>query len=172
VYWCATSYGALALFQIVGLEGGIDTLKQTDSLILGFVLPLIPTALITSRFVNWQLHGLHVWRKYWPKLKGWMGYENNEGNQRRSEPQRKPAQVNKPGADAVSMSRIVIGALALPSCAALLGYTLYGNLMESYTKRSLLGGLTFVLVKGIVKMYYQEQQYIRQSQRRILDYTI
>ena len=34
------------------------------------------------------------------------------------------------------------------------------------------GGLTFVLAKGIVKMYYQEQQYIRQSNRRILDYPI
>ena len=113
-------------------------LKQMDPLVLGFVLPLIPSALIGARFINWQLYGLQAWRKYWPVLKGWMGYESSEGNRRRSEPQRKPAQVNKPGADAVSMSRIVIGALALPSCAALLGYTMYGNLVESYTKRSLL----------------------------------
>ena len=32
------------------------------------------------------------------------------------------------------------------------------------------GGFAFVTIKGILKLYYKQQQYIRQAQRRILNY--
>ncbi|XP_062512347.1 E3 ubiquitin-protein ligase MARCHF5-like isoform X2 [Corticium candelabrum] len=145
LYWCATSYGALVVWQVF---------------------------LIGARFINWQLYGLQAWRRYWPIVKNLMGYQSNENEKRRRAPLRKPAQVNKPGADAVSLSRLIVGALTLPTCAAVVGYSLYGDVVTSNTTRAVLGGLTFVVVKGLLKMYYQEQQYIRQSKRRIRDYPV
>lgn len=38
-------------------------------------------------------------------------------------------------------------------------------------RRTLLGGLTFITVKGILKIYLKQQQYTRKKKRRIVDYT-
>ena len=32
------------------------------------------------------------------------------------------------------------------------------------------GGFAFVTIKGVLKLYYKQQQYIRQAQRRILNF--
>ena len=32
------------------------------------------------------------------------------------------------------------------------------------------GGIAFVAIKGVLKLYYKQQQYIRQAQRRILNF--
>jgi len=32
------------------------------------------------------------------------------------------------------------------------------------------GGFAFITIKGVLKLYYKQQQYIRQAQRRILNY--
>jgi hypothetical protein len=37
----------------------------------------------------------------------------------------------------------------------------------SPVRRALLGGLTFILVKGVLKVYHKQHQYIRQSRRVI-----
>ena len=34
----------------------------------------------------------------------------------------------------------------------------------------LQGGFAFITIKGVLKLYYKQQQYIRQAQRRILNY--
>lgn len=34
-----------------------------------------------------------------------------------------------------------------------------------------MGGLTFITVKGILKIYLKQQQYTRKKKRRIIDYT-
>lgn len=35
----------------------------------------------------------------------------------------------------------------------------------------LQGGIAFITVKGAFKIYHKQQQYVRQCQRRIMDYT-
>lgn len=35
----------------------------------------------------------------------------------------------------------------------------------------MLGGLTFITVKGILKIYLKQQQYTRKKKRHIVDYT-
>lgn len=41
----------------------------------------------------------------------------------------------------------------------------------SYFFISLQGGVAFITIKGAVKIYHKQQQYKRQCQRRVMDYT-
>ena len=62
------------------------------------------------------------------------------------------------------------GALFFPTVATFLGATLYKNVPSQF-KRTLLGGLTFAAIKGVLKIYHKQHAYIRQCQKQILDYT-
>ena len=99
-----------------------------------------------------------------------------------------------PRTDPISLTRIFCGALFFPTIATFLGATLYKN-VPSQLKRTLLGklnilelqknlkkssklhllfilgGLTFAVVKGVLKIYHQQHSYIRQCQKQILDCT-
>ncbi len=48
-----------------------------------------------------------------------------------------------------------------------LGGALYPE-TPSNVRRALLGGLTFIAIKGVLKVYHKQHQYIRQS-RRVID---
>ena len=85
-------------------------------------------------------------------------------------PKRQSSQAALPDyADPVSVTRLFCGALFLPTIAAFLGSTLYKEI-PSQLKRTLLGGFTFVLVKGVIKIYHKQHNYIRQCKRQILDF--
>ena len=71
--------------------------------------------------------------------------------------------------DPVSVTRTFCGALFFPSVASFLGATLYDH-VPSQIKRTLLGGLTFLVVKGVLKVYHKQHTFLRQCQRVILDY--
>jgi len=43
--------------------------------------------------------------------------------------------------------------------------------VDNTLHRTLLGGLTFITVKGILKIYLKQKQYGRRKKRRIVDYT-
>jgi len=43
--------------------------------------------------------------------------------------------------------------------------------VENTLHRTLLGGLTFITVKGMLKIYLKQKQYARRKKRRIVDYT-
>ena len=74
-----------------------------------------------------------------------------------------------PLSDPVSVTRTFCGALFFPTIASFLGATLYEN-VPSQLKRTLLGGITFVIVKGVLKIYHKQHNYVRQCERQILDY--
>lgn len=73
-------------------------------------------------------------------------------------------------ADPVSATRIFCGALILPTISTIVGRLLFESI-EDTLHRTLLGGLTFIAVKGILKIYLKQQQYTRKKKRRIVDYT-
>ena len=56
-----------------------------------------------------------------------------------------------PMSDPISYSRDFCGALFFPTVATFLGATLYKNVPSQF-KRTLLGGLTFAAIKGILKI--------------------
>ena len=75
-----------------------------------------------------------------------------------------------PMSDPISYSRDFCGALFFPTIATFLGATLYKN-VPSQLKRTILGGITFAAIKGILKIYHKQHAYIRQCQKQILDYA-
>ena len=58
----------------------------------------------------------------------------------------------------------------IDSIAAFLGSALYSG-VPSRLRRTLLGGATFIAVKGVLKIYHKQHTYIRQCQRVIVDYN-
>ena len=70
--------------------------------------------------------------------------------------------------DPISLTRIFCGALFFPTVATFLGASLYKSVPSQF-KRTILGGLTFVVVKGLLKIYHKQHQYIRQCQKQIID---
>ena len=43
--------------------------------------------------------------------------------------------------------------------------------MQSKLRRTFLGGLTFLTVKGVIKIYHKQHVFVRQGQRKIMDYN-
>ena len=66
-------------------------------------------------------------------------------------------------------ARTLSGALLMPSIAALVGRLLFDS-VESNLHRTLLGGLTFVAVKGVLKIYLKQQRYLRSCRSVIMNY--
>jgi E3 ubiquitin-protein ligase MARCH5 len=82
--------------------------------------------------------------------------------------QRIPADTG-PLSDPISVTRVLCGALILPTIATIVGKILFGQ-VESNFQRTLMGGIAFIAIKGVLKIYFKQQQYIRQAQRRIMNF--
>lgn len=65
---------------------------------------------------------------------------------------------------------MICSALLLPSISNLIGHYFFKD-VDSNLHRTLLGGLSFILVKGLFKIYLRQSQYIKHSNRQILDFT-
>lgn len=48
---------------------------------------------------------------------------------------------------------------------------LFFDSVQNNVHRTLIGGLTFVALKGAIKIYFRQKQLGRKKQRKILDYT-
>lgn len=58
----------------------------------------------------------------------------------------------------------------LPTISCIVGRILFDS-VENTLHRTLLGGLTFITVKGMLKIYLKQKQYARRKKRCIVDYT-
>ena len=74
-----------------------------------------------------------------------------------------------PMTDPLSITRTFCGALFFPTVASFLGETLYEQ-YPSHLQRTILGGLTFVVAKGLLKVYHKQHRYLRQCQRVIMNF--
>ena len=66
----------------------------------------------------------------------------------------------------ISDSRDFCGALFFPTVATVLGATLYKNVPSQF-KRTLLGGLTFAAIKGILKIYCKQHACLSMSEANL-----
>uniref|UniRef100_A0A674DKI7 E3 ubiquitin-protein ligase MARCHF5 n=1 Tax=Salmo trutta TaxID=8032 RepID=A0A674DKI7_SALTR len=73
------------------------------------------------------------------------------------------------GGDHLSVSRTLCGALIFPSVASLVGRLIFSRVPSSL-QRTVLGGIAFVVMKGVLKVYFKQQQYLIQANRHILNY--
>lgn len=75
-----------------------------------------------------------------------------------------------PLSNPVSATRVLCGALLMPTISCIFGKFFFDSVKSNF-HQTILGGFTFIIVKGCLKIYHKQQQYIRQCQRKILDYT-
>lgn len=164
VYWTAVTYGAVTVMQVLGHKEGLNVMEKADPLFLLIGLPMIPVSLILSKMIRWEDFVLRLWRKYSTKLPiiSYLFQTNN------AEDYRVPADAALMS-DPMSATRILCGALILPTLATIVGKLCFSQ-VESNFQRTLLGGIAFITIKGVLKIYYKQQQYIRQAQRRIQDH--
>lgn len=170
IYWTAVTYGAVTFLQIVGHKKGLALMENGDPLVLLIGLPAIPVGLVLGRMIRWEDAILRLIRnrrsmaRKFPLMSFIIPYPEEEED---------PSQQNPATptlSDPVSATRIFCGALLLPTISSLVGRLLFESI-ENTLHRTLLGGLTFITVKGILKIYLKQQQFTRKRKRKIVDYT-
>lgn len=70
----------------------------------------------------------------------------------------------------LSPTRIFCSALLLPTISTIIGKIFFRS-VHNNLHRTILGGLTYITIKGALKIYHKQMLYIRHSSRKILDYT-
>ncbi|XP_034175947.2 E3 ubiquitin-protein ligase MARCHF5 isoform X2 [Osmia lignaria lignaria] len=166
IYWTAVTYGAVTVMQVVGLKDGLAMMEQADPLVLLVGLPTIPILLVLGKMLRWEDQALNLLRRHAckvPILRHFLpsSYSSDDRVQSEEMP---------PMSDPVSATRILCGALLLPSIASICGKIFFESIHSNF-QRTLLGGIAFITIKGAFKIYHKQQQYVRQCQRRIMDYT-
>ncbi|XP_034534714.1 E3 ubiquitin-protein ligase MARCHF5 [Notolabrus celidotus] len=158
VYWSAVTYGAVTVMQVVGHKKGLYVMERADPLFLLMGLPTIPVVLVLGKMIRWEDYIVRLWQRYAYRGKLPPG---------RYLPR---VPVDGPGSgDHLSVSRTLCGALIFPTIANLVGRLLFGR-TNSNLQRTILGGIAFTLIKGVLKVYFKQQQYIIQAKRQILNF--
>ncbi|XP_056875116.1 E3 ubiquitin-protein ligase MARCHF5 [Takifugu flavidus] len=155
VYWSAVTYGAVTVMQVVGHKKGLYVMERADPLFLLMGLPAIPVVLVLGKMIHWEDYIVRLWQKLY--------YRGNGGYLPRV------AGDGRIARDHFPVSRTLCGALIFPSIASLVGRLLFRQ-MPSNLQRTILGGIAFVLMKGALKVYFKQQQFISQVNRQILNY--
>ncbi|RWS24698.1 hypothetical protein B4U80_10874, partial [Leptotrombidium deliense] len=169
VYWSAFSYGVATVLHVMGIEEGKIAIEKADALTLLFVVPSIPIMLIIGRCVKWEDQFLSLWIRHYKKIPFLSYFVQKPPEKYADSGQRMLARYERIS-NARQPFRTVIGALLLPPIATVVGRYLFPR-VSSNVYKSLLGGLTFIVVKGVFKIYLRQQQFIRQATRRVLNFT-
>ncbi|XP_002131907.2 E3 ubiquitin-protein ligase MARCHF5 [Ciona intestinalis] len=164
VYWTAVTYGAITVMQVLGHKEGLDMMERADPLFLLIGLPAIPVGLVLGKMIQWDEYLLRVWRRHAHKL-GILNYlfpMNTYGTVRPTQPHEAPARE-------IKFTRVFCGAMLFPTIATIVGKLGFRK-VDGNLQRSFLGGIAFVAIKGILKIYLKQQIYSRLGQRRITNY--
>lgn len=166
IYWTCVTFGAVTLMQTVGHDQGLVMMERSDPLFLLVSLPLVPVGLVLGKMVRWEEPVLRFLRSSVPKLP--LGRYVLPAFARA--PARQALQSSLPPmSDPLSITRTFCGALFFPTVATFLGEALYND-HPTHIQRTVMGGLTFVVAKGLFKVYHKQHTYLRQCQRVIMDY--
>ncbi|XP_047497592.1 E3 ubiquitin-protein ligase MARCHF5-like [Penaeus chinensis] len=164
IYWTAVTYGAITVMQVVGYQEGMALMEQADPLVLLVGLPTIPIFLILGKMVRWEDKVLRLIRmsvQRLPFLKYLLPAFRYE--------ELSDVSTTAVISDPVNATRVLCGALSLPTLATIVGRLFFPSAQDNLT-RTLLGGASFLVVKGLFKVYYKQQQHVMQSRRKIIDY--
>lgn len=145
-------------------------IDEADPLLLIIGLPVIPITLILAKLIKWEDFILRLWRRSALSLPRPLSYIIDKP------PSRPRANCDQilldPGFnEPLGCTRMICGALLLPTVSTLIGKIFFSRVSGSQWRRSLIGGLAFLLIKGAMKIYLRKSQYIRYSQRGIKNYV-
>jgi E3 ubiquitin-protein ligase MARCH5 len=133
-------------------------------------LPAIPVCLVLGRMIRWEDAILRYiqnrQRKSFRLLGLILPMPDSESNVQQADNN----QISRNISDTLSTTRVLCGALILPSISSLIGRVFFSN-VQNNLQRCILGGLAFVAVKGALKIYFKQKQFVRKKQRKIVDYT-
>jgi len=172
LYWTAVTYGAITVLQVIGHKEGLLVMENSDPLVLLIGLPAIPVALIMGRMIRWDdmilrfIQNRPSSARKFPLLSLVLPFP--EENAYDSIPNQNQNVLVL--SDQLSGTRIFCGALLLPTFSAIFG-RLFFESIQNNVHRTLIGGLTFILIKGAFKIYIKQKQFVRRRQRKILDYN-
>lgn len=176
VYWTSVSYGAFTIMQIFGSREGLELIEKGDPLFLLIVMPAIPICLVLGKLVKWEDLVLKLWRKHSKKVLDFFQnvperrYYGQRGvNQPAPQGARDPVEAAIIS-DPISATRVLCGALVLPTISLMFGKLLFSKVQPSL-QRTILGGISFIVCKGVLKMYYRQQQFLRTLKREIQNYS-
>ncbi|XP_071635915.1 E3 ubiquitin-protein ligase MARCHF5 isoform X1 [Temnothorax longispinosus] len=167
IYWTAVTYGAVTVMQVVGHKDGLTMMEQADPLVLLVGLPTIPIMLVLGKMLRWEDQALSFLRRHASKVPILRHFLPSSYNDEDTSIQ---SEDIPPMNDPVSATRVLCGALLLPTIASLCGRIFFESISSNF-QRTLLGGAAFITIKGAFKIYHKQQQYKRQCQRRVMDYT-
>ena len=140
LYWSAVTYGAVTVMQVLGHKEGLEVMEKADPMFLFVGLPTIPLALILGKMVRWEDHVLRLWRRHVSKM-SFLSYilprlTANLNTRTPAEP--------TPLSDPVSLTRLLCGALILPTISTLIGKLCFGC-VHSSLHRALLVSIKALL---------------------------
>lgn len=170
LYWCGLSYGAATIVQVCGYKRGLEMLRNTHPILLGVALPFIPTMLLVGKFFPWEDLALRCLRRVLPKVP-LCRYIMPIFCMREGQLSTSQQVVTPITQTTISIPRTICGALFFPTISTVVGSLLFKNI-ESNIQRTLLGAATFVLGKGAIKIYHKQYNFIRQTQRKIIDFKV
>jgi len=168
IYWTAVTYGAVTVMQVAGHKEGLSLMEQADPLILLVGLPTIPVMLILSKMVRWEDQVLRFIRKHSSKIP--LLRHILPALKAPSVVEQGVSQDLPPLSDPVSATRILCGALLFPTISTILGKILFENVKSNF-QRAILGGVAFITIKGVLRLYHKQQKYARAFERKILDFN-
>jgi len=174
LYWTAVTYGAVTVLQVIGHKEGLHVMENADPLVLLIGLPAIPVALVMGRMIRWDdmilrfIQNRPSSARKFPLLSLVLPFPEENT----AEPIPIPTQHHHVTvlSDSLSGTRIFCGALLLPTFSALFG-RLFFESIQNNVHRTLIGGLTFIVIKGALKIYFKQKQFVRRRQRKIMDYN-
>lgn len=169
IYWCCGSFGFITIIQIMGYEEGKNMIDEMDPFLLVIGLPVIPVALILAKLIKWEDYILRLWRQRTFKIPRPLSYFI-EGPPALTRANGDRILLDPGFNEPIGCTRLICGALLLPTVSALVGKIFFSTFTESQWRRSLLGGLAFLLIKGAMKIYLRKCQFKRYSQRTIKNY--
>ncbi|XP_071566867.1 E3 ubiquitin-protein ligase MARCHF5 isoform X2 [Temnothorax nylanderi] len=179
IYWTAVTYGAVTVMQVVGHKDGLTMMEQADPLVLLVGLPTIPIMLVLGKMLRWEDQALSflrrhaskvpILRHFLPSRLHLVGSTQSYSSYTDEDTSIQSEDI-PPMNDPVSATRVLCGALLLPTIASLCGRIFFESISSNF-QRTLLGGAAFITIKGAFKIYHKQQQYKRQCQRRVMDYT-
>lgn len=117
-------------------------MEQADPLVLLVGLPTIPIMLILGKMVRWEDYLLKIWRRYWNRIPGIGKLLGGSSDDREDLSERPPPDVAT-FSDPVSATRVLCGALLLPTMATMFGRVFFSHIPQNPQRTLLVSLLIF-----------------------------
>ncbi|XP_032580416.1 E3 ubiquitin-protein ligase MARCH5 [Drosophila sechellia] len=183
IYWVAVTYGCITVIQVVGQDRALQLMENKVILLVGF--PFIPVGLMLFRLVRWKDVVLRAMRSVYNILRKFPFFhrteepeaaqgdldDSSDSSSISSSTGSFPPILRSPSiAEPFYISRLICGAFFLPTLVTTVGNVFFRS-MDDPLQRTIYGGIAYIGIKGLLKMYLNQKLYLRRLGRNVLNYT-